>query len=837
MSHDISEWANFQKLLFEAADEDPVVAAAEVINSNFIETEKDSIELLEQLLKVIRNYPGKLKQYAIFIKELIDKLNPDLHFRENFLKIFHENEKFIFLLYRHLFLLGLCQIEEIVSEFHQPKYDKSIRRTLLVTFLPELYQYDQETVRMAFNELSKEKDLFKTKMEYETFVDKIPKVEELLKQGQHTNSVEYAIKIDDADKLREFTSKKSFDLSAPLKSTEFELIPVAGLTPIGAAAIYGSVNCFKFLVMKQALDLPSPTPIVHLAIYGGNHEIVHILQQSKAKFDGALAAAAKSFRPSLFSWMLQLFPIGLIIKPVTANGILNELIKNGDLSSIISFFESELKDKLNDKLTPVFNCAKLSNGSVCFKYLFEQLNTDANATNSSGLTLLHVTNDVQIAEYLYSIPTIDVNILNKDGFSPLHEYATRGQVELSKLFLQHCPSGISVASKSGMTPLHCAAGSGKSEVIKYLIDQEGIDVNAIDRDGNTPLHYAARSTSKESVEALLSSPDIKVNIENKFKDTPYFLAAKFSNSDVFSALAEYQDVDINTVDENGMTALMYAIDRPCVSIFEYLLSRDTIDVNIPDKEFKKTALMHLVAAPWTPQVAQMLDTLLIVHGLDVNKQDKSGNTAIHIAVLLDKKDVVNVLSKVPQLNMNISNGILTVKEAIEGKHQRRLQKSKEASVERLNEMAEDSSEVGPLVVNESPIKPTPAKKEEPKKVENKSDANKKQTPQKPAAKKQVQTPTQNRRTSIDNKTNPDAKKPNAGSNKPASKTGRANTPSARRESVSERSEKSVSKSVSKSQSRSKSVKDKPTTPKSSKADDQMSTRPEGQPQGGCCRIF
>ncbi|EAY09346.1 hypothetical protein TVAG_417660 [Trichomonas vaginalis G3] len=807
MTHSISEWANFQKLLFEAADNDPVSSAAEVINSSFLQTEKDVYELLSQLSKIIRSYPGKLKQYAIFIKELIDKLTPELNFREKFLKIFNENEKIMFLLYRHLFLLGFCQIEDIIAEFHTPKYDKPVRRTLLITFLPELYKYDQETVKMALNELSSEKDLFNTHVTLENFVEKVPKVEELLISGQHTNSIENAIKFDDVERLKEITQRKTFDMAAPLKSTEFELVPVHGLTPIGAAAIFGSVNCFKFLVIKQALDIPSPQPIVHLAIYGGNHEIIHILQQSNAKFDGALGAAAKSFRPSHFMWLLQTFPLNLIIKPVTANGILTELIKNCDLTSLLVFLDSELNDKLNDKLTPVFNAAKSTN-LIFFQHLFEQLNTDVNSTNSSGYTLLHVVNDPSIAEYLFSLPNIDVSIVNKDGYSPLHEYASRGNIEVAKLFLEHSPSSISLKSNSGMTPLHCAASSGKGDFIRYLIAQEGIDVNAVDRDGNTPLHYAARSSSRDSVEALLSSSDINIFAENKFKEIPYFCAAKSSNSDVFSALAEYPSFDINQKDSNGLTALMYAIDRPCLSIFEYLLSRDEIDVNSTDTEFNKTPLMHLVAAPWNAQTQQMVDTLLIVHGLDINKQDKSNNTAIHIAAMLERKEIIDIISKLPDLNMNISNGILTVKEAIEGKHQRRLQKSRDQSIDTIPNSSSEEMEDSEVDIDEQEIDQTPIKSK-PKQTGNKTPKSKGKTPQS------------------------GAKSPNNSANKSGTKPKGNQSP----QNKQQKRPNPVS-TPHKTTEPSKLAPETPTSPSSidKSTDDQMSTRPPGQPQGGCCRI-
>ena len=727
-NHTIDEWSDFQRLLFDVSDGKTKETAEELIESNFIQTEKDIIFLLNNLNTAMRSNPGKLKFFALFIKHIILKFDESLNFPQHFLDVFHSYDKFTFILYRELFLLGFVQIEDIVAEFHDPKYPKNVRRTLLITFLPELYKYDQETVNMAFNELSDESDLFKTQITITNYEKNIETIAFLLKHGQEKNSLSLAIKNDDVEQLKKIVDKtEDFDYKQLFQSSEFELVPVDNLPIITAAAMFGSISCFKHLFLNNALSTsddnmsqqsssrkekpknsnsgkrprsPSPQiekekeetkdqkqpiiqqtnqkilPIAHAAVYGGNHEILHILHQNKLKFDGTLAAAAKNFRPDIFEWLIATFPIAMIIKPVTANGILTELIRNCDFSSLICFFKSELKGRLVDKVTPIFHAVKAAN-AVCFSYIFNQLNTDPNTCNSSGYSLLHLVSDVDTANFLYSLSELDVAAVTKDGFTPLHEYASKGYVELGKMFLEHSNVSVSIQSSNGMTPLHCAASCGRADFIEFLLGCEGIDVNAVDRDGNTPLHYAARASSKRTVEQLLSCDLIDPNITNVYKETPYFLAAKLSNADVFSALADLPGVDINQKDSAGNTALIYAIERPCLSIFEYLLSVDTINVNIPDSELGRTPLMHIVAAPSCDEINQMFETMLIVHGLNINAQDKTGNTVIHIAADLEKRDLISRLLMIKGINMTLSNGKVTVKEASElksklGRRQKKL---------------------------------------------------------------------------------------------------------------------------------------------------------------------
>ena len=778
-THTIDEWSDFQRLLVDVSDGKTEETAEELIESKFIQTEKDVLFLLNNLSTVMRSNPGKLKYFALFIKHIITRFDENLNFPQHFLETFHTYDKFTFLLYRELFLLGFVQIEDIVAEFHDPKYSKEVRRTLLITFLPELYRYDQETVNMAFNELSSEKDLFKTKLTRETYEANIQKIEFFLQNGQEKGSISLAIKKDNAEELKKIVNRVDFfNYKQSFKSSEFELVPVADLSIITAAAMFGSVNCFKFLYLNDSLsdqddnmsvhssstmkskpkaqpatpttaastskktsakrggksprvkkETPTPsssqdqslTPpkemrLTHAAVYGGNHEILHILQQNKFKFDGTLFMAAKNFRPDVFEWLISTFPITMIIKPVTANGILTELIKNCDFSSLISFFNSELKERLVDKVGPIFHAVKAAN-AIVFAYVFNQLKANPNTCNSSGYSLLHLVSDVDTANFLYSLPNLDINPITKDGFTPLHEYASKGYVELGKMFLEHSHIHVSVKSSNGMTPLHCAASCGKADFIHFLLTCKEIEVNATDRDGNTPLHYAARASNKRTVDQLLSAEDIDINLENIFKETPYFLAAKLSNADVFSSLAEIPSVDINQKDSNGNTALIYAIERPCLSIFEYLLSVDTIDVNMPDDEFGKTPLMHIVSAPRSDEINQMFETMLIVHGLNINAQDKRGNTVIHTAYDLQKKEFLSRLIAVKGINMNLSNGRITIKEIIEGKINSKTPKQQsDSSDESSSEESSDSDDN-----NEIKKQETPAKVDEtPSKVKNDS---------------------------------------------------------------------------------------------------------------------
>jgi ankyrin repeat protein len=88
-----------------------------------------------------------------------------------------------------------------------------------------------------------------------------------------------------------------------------------------------------------------------------------------------------------------------------------------------------------------------------------------------------------------SSPAVDVNLLDKEGSTPLHKAAYFGHAECVKLLLR-AGADVMLQDGEGSTPLHKAAFSGQATSAALLI-QAGADVEAQDREDGTPLHNAA----------------------------------------------------------------------------------------------------------------------------------------------------------------------------------------------------------------------------------------------------------------------------------------------------------------------------------------------------------
>ena len=98
----------------------------------------------------------------------------------------------------------------------------------------------------------------------------------------------------------------------------------------------------------------------------------------------------------------------------------------------------------------------------------------------------------------------EVNKPDTDGFTPLHEAAIRGQLEVVQFLIERGAKFDTTATGhwSGKTPLHSAAREGKKDVVQLLLDR-GAGINKPDTDGFTPLHEAAICGHTEVVQFLI----------------------------------------------------------------------------------------------------------------------------------------------------------------------------------------------------------------------------------------------------------------------------------------------------------------------------------------------
>ncbi|MGK7935608.1 MAG: ankyrin repeat domain-containing protein [Xenococcaceae cyanobacterium] len=165
------------------------------------------------------------------------------------------------------------------------------------------------------------------------------------------------------------------------------------------------------------------------------------------------------------------------------------------------------------------------------------------------------------------------------GFSPLHQAALTqclGEAEsadcqqICELLISR-GADVNVNDKNGYTPLHQAARVGHRNIVELLLDC-GAKVNALDLTKSSALFGAAQH-HQESVVKLLLSRGAEVNLTDAQGWTPLLRAFQKSDGDeTLKILLEYR-ANVNVRDSKGRSPLHIAVAQKNKNIVELLLAR------------------------------------------------------------------------------------------------------------------------------------------------------------------------------------------------------------------------------------------------------------------------
>ena len=136
---------------------------------------------------------------------------------------------------------------------------------------------------------------------------------------------------------------------------------------------------------------------------------------------------------------------------------------------------------------------KLENNLTCYKNFRSVNQAFLMSCRFNGLTTVNVLLE----------RGADPSVKDKNGSTPLHFAARRGNEEIVKVLLEHPKVCVNVIDGSGKTPLHLACSEGHKKICQLLLNY-GADIKAITAGKTTPLHNAILNGHTEVARMILN---------------------------------------------------------------------------------------------------------------------------------------------------------------------------------------------------------------------------------------------------------------------------------------------------------------------------------------------
>ena len=285
------------------------------------------------------------------------------------------------------------------------------------------------------------------------------------------------------------------------------------------------------------------------------------------------------------------------------------------------------------------------------KYLISLPSVDVNSKDEDGYTPLHTAcryGQLVIVNFLVSLPSLDVNIKNTGCYTPLHTACRYGQLDIIKFLLSLPSVDVNIRDDSGYTPLHTACHYGKLDIMKCLVSSSSVDVNIRDDSGYTPLHTACHYAQLDIMKFLVSLPSVDVNIQSGSGYTPLHTACHYGQLDIMKCLVSSSSADVNIQDDSGYTPLLTACQYRQLDIIKFLVSLPSVDVNIQGDN----GYIPLHTACHYGQL-DIMKCLVSSSSVDVNIRDDSGYTPLHTACQYRQLDIIKFLLSLSSVDVNI----------------------------------------------------------------------------------------------------------------------------------------------------------------------------------------
>jgi ankyrin repeat protein len=257
---------------------------------------------------------------------------------------------------------------------------------------------------------------------------------------------------------------------------------------------------------------------------------------------------------------------------------------------------------------------------------------------------------------------------DENGFTPLHCAANYNKLEILKLFIEMSHASVDDKDRFACTALHRAAWNGHINIVKYLVVHAEAEFQATNFWGNTPFHYACEYGHFEIAQFLLMKGTDVIFTNDEGKTGYEVICKRMRGKDKLERIEKFRNglmehVDLclvemeatygnhpkGSVEATSEQVRLDIVDRIKKQHEEWLRSFDEPEVEADEigpaliKAAKEGSIKWIDDQLAKPDVRDAATDY---------RDDDTGRSLLHIAVLHDDEDFLEILQDSTSLEPN-----------------------------------------------------------------------------------------------------------------------------------------------------------------------------------------
>ena len=340
-----------------------------------------------------------------------------------------------------------------------------------------------------------------------------------------------------------------------------------------------------------------------------------------------------------------------------------------DIKDIIDALKPVLKSEKDFHLE-IYNCLKIAVNKKRWDFVKYLLQTFAQPIHDQVAMVAANTKSMELTPFQEACKKADINIIRifldlnicKPDVMAIKVALDRKCYELLHYLLVSARRPVVMdqyqQSTSFLSDVLTSYGyrSYDQKLIK-LIASNGI--NGRDAEGNTVLHLACKHTIMFLIKEHCSRDQ---NVANKSGQLPLHIACSQCEIEIVKLVSSEPGLNVNTQDSDGNTPVHLACKPVFIQCVSYLVLEKKCDINVQNNEGKLPIhiLLENTYRYSEPAHMPLIDDVIVklvtnCDKLNINAQDRYGNTPLHIALMCDNSKAALYLTSKFQCDVNLCN--------------------------------------------------------------------------------------------------------------------------------------------------------------------------------------